>query len=369
MKKFLHIITTGNLTVARRYPWYINESFDKRDHNYLIIGNNIEKKELPDNSEQLNCFNNRVVKSCIKNSEHVFFHSFCMSAKLKVWFLFHRKQFKKVVWIEWGMDLYEDKHGKTLLRKGLYLIDQHLKKNVRVFVGIFPMDCMFYKRKYPATKAKVFYAPYSIDNENSINKVFLTHPVGNSLKRKTINGKTINLLIGHQANPKLNHCEIIDYISRFKDENIQVYIPLSYGDKKYADEVSEYAIQMLGDKVYIIRDYMSLDEYMSVLEKMDIAIFHVERQIALGNILPLIYLQKKIYLKSSGVMYEYFHGMSEAIQKSDDLIHITYEQLVADVDMASISKIIHTNVFDFESNKKRWEDIFNTLNSNEYLYK
>ena len=40
----------------------------------------------------------------------------------------------------------------------------------------------------------------------------------------------INILIGNSATETNNHIEVLDLLSKFKNEDIKIYVPLSYGD-------------------------------------------------------------------------------------------------------------------------------------------
>ena len=48
---------------------------------------------------------------------------------------------------------------------------------------------------------------------------------------------------------------------------------------------------------------MPLEKYIQFLWKMDIAIFDFKQQAALGNIMNLLYMGKKIFLPSDNIMY------------------------------------------------------------------
>ena len=53
-------------------------------------------------------------------------------------------------------------------------------------------------------------------------------------------------------------------------------------------------------------DLMSFDDYNKYLASIDIAIFHHDRQQAMGNVIGLISLGKKVVLKDSISSYEFF---------------------------------------------------------------
>lgn len=119
-----------------------------------------------------------------------------------------------------------------------------------------------------------------------------------TLAEKTLNNEYINIQIGHSSTSILNHIDVLENLVKYKNENIKIYIPLSYGNKKYGDRVQEVATQLFKDKVVCIREMMDKDDYMKFLSAIDIAIFNTTRQIGLGNITPLLYMEKKsIFLR------------------------------------------------------------------------
>ena len=55
--------------------------------------------------------------------------------------------------------------------------------------------------------------------------------------------------------------------------------------------------------------YMAFDEYQKILNTCSVAIFATERQQAVGNILIMIWLGKKVFLSDTSILYKYFIGI------------------------------------------------------------
>ena len=94
-------------------------------------------------------------------------------------------------------------------------------------------------------------------------------------------------------------------LSKFRNQNIKVYVPLSYGDKEYVHRVIKSGRDLLGEKFVPMTDYMDVDEYYKHLSQIDIALFGMKRQQALGNIMALLYMGKKVYLREHSVLEHY----------------------------------------------------------------
>lgn len=83
----------------------------------------------------------------------------------------------------------------------------------------------------------------------------------------------------------------------YKNEDIKIVLPLSYGDISYAETIETYARTLYGDKVLILRENLGFLDYVKLIKTIDIAIFDYKHQSALGNIMLLLLWGKKfIYL-------------------------------------------------------------------------
>lgn len=356
MSKYLHVIGTSNL-VAKHFPNFISENFPAEEHSFLIIGDKVSPKELPDGAAIIPSYDRKAVISHIRKSTYVFFHGLSLSTVTKLQLLLPGYR-KKLIWVAWGADLYEGHTQKGIIQKTKRCIDRLFKARILHFVGIFKPDIDYFRKKY-GSKAQTFFAKYAAGSQTR-NPVYNEPPVLRTCADRIRDGQTINIVIGHQANPLLNHCTVLDWLSRFIDENIHIYLPLSYGDAENAQQVSEYAQQLFGNKVTVLRDYLSLREYMDILKDMDIAIFHIDRQIGLGNIYPLMYMQKKIYMKSDGVMYRYFKSEGIDIFPSEQLQDITFHEFVRDANMSNATQFI-IELQDTDANRSRWQTVFSSL--------
>ncbi len=117
-------------------------------------------------------------------------------------------------------------------------------------------------------------------------------------------GSCTKVLIGNSATSTNHHMGVIDWIARYRDEDMEVYIPLSYGgDNEYCEKIMAYAADKLGDKFYPVLNYMDLNSYIEFVADMDIGIFNNNRQQAMGNILMCLGLGKKVYLREDTSMW------------------------------------------------------------------
>lgn len=62
---------------------------------------------------------------------------------------------------------------------------------------------------------------------------------------------TKNILIGNSASDTNKHYEIIDYLSKFRNQNLKINASLAYGDKLYGIKVCEKGKNVFWRKVHM----------------------------------------------------------------------------------------------------------------------
>lgn len=73
----------------------------------------------------------------------------------------------------------------------------------------------------------------------------------------------------------------------------------------YKDKVVNEGKRIFDDKFNPLLDFMDLQEYLEILNKIDIAIFNHKRQQAVGNITSLLGFGKKVYIRSDITTWEF----------------------------------------------------------------
>ena len=251
------------------------------------------------------------------------FHSLFLNLFLKIMLAFDKKVLKKMVWIGFGGDLYPSVE-ETAIHRIHFKLRERITKYIFTYVGIFPLDCEYFKEKFPESKAKVYFAPYYGTPEE-----YKCYNSSSRLQETLEKGESIYILIGHSAVKTMGHIEVLDYLKKFSDKDIKLLIPLSYGNKEYAEEVEKYAQKILKGKVICLRTFMEREDYFNLLERVDIAIFNTNRQSALCSVLKMIFQNVKIYMPEGSVMYRYFRSKFVPISKISELSECSYDELVS----------------------------------------
>lgn len=287
--------------------------------------------------------------SLIEKSDYVIFHFLPNNIYLHLKLKYKKFLLKKIVWRIWGADLYNWKKSGL---KGILFnkVRENTRKGIK-YVIAEPMD-----------------RPEYI-NQFGKNTIFLEGPdpkgydVKNLENTKVINDKNIvKILLGHSAVKTLNHCEVLNKLKEYKDKNIEIIIPLNYGNMRYAKKVSMYAFSLFPkEKIYILNKKLCIEEYMSLLWNCDIGIFHTDRQIAMGNITMMMYMGKKIYLKSDSIMDNYYRKKENLnIFDSDKIGNMSFESFIHN-NNSDINRAFAIREIDISVIAKVWQKTFTRL--------
>jgi dTDP-N-acetylfucosamine:lipid II N-acetylfucosaminyltransferase len=358
--EILHVAYGG--VIMSDYIRFLNENFDIDKHSVVILGNATDLS--PELLEHGNAYILDIKKprqffgllSYIMSAELIILHSLGVQGLLKLFFLLNPSIMRKSVWVAWGGDLYQWKrNGKDIVSKVSNCVNYMIRKRIRYFVGIFPPDIDFFKKEFQSS-AKTFYASYV----GGLYSHFYNADLGLlTLEEKIARGETINIQIGHQCNPILNHIEVLEQLHKFKDENIRIFVPLSYGDMGWGDLVEDRALSLFGHKVHCMREMMPKDDYLDYLSTIDIAIFNTPRQIGLGNITPLLFMKKKIFVPEGSVMYDFYTSLGIPIVDYNRVKSMDFNEFTHPVDMSKGKEYVLQNGLNKKKKVEMWRNVFN----------
>lgn len=331
----LHIMPIGSPVYNENIIKMINYNktdFMRNKHKFILV--NESNRNLIYKYENVE-FNSNILKGRLKNFnkicsdyDYIFLHS--LSLNNKQMFFLKKENLKKIVWCIWGHDLYKKnnfekkilsfKNLKILINKILFL---EFKRKVKKFYAIalgFKYDSLKVREIY-GEKIKILNAPYGIGYTNyEIDKILNK----NKLREKN----TIKIMIGHSGYSFLNHENLLKKLFKYKDENIIISIPLSYGEDKYINKIKNISKNLFKEKIEIIDNMMSLDEYLEYLSTVDIAIFDYKHQAALANITVLQYMNKKIYLNEDGILYKFMKNEGIKTFNVQDIGKLPFKELI-----------------------------------------
>lgn len=119
--------------------------------------------------------------------------------------------------------------------------------------------------------------------------------------------KKNTLMINHSASPSGNHFAVLDILKDvpLKDNNFSILLPVSYGDKPYANRIVDKANATLDCSIQALQDFMPMNEYQELLAEVKIAIFGMRRQEAAGNIFQLLNMGAKVFLRRENTLLQW----------------------------------------------------------------
>lgn len=244
---------------------------------------------------------------------------------------------KKVVWSSWGYDIYYSSGvfspicdinlfkplTKSYLNPRNFTAIGFIKRIIKNI--IFPMRT--YKQKkiekeqrrdaltmQTQVLSRIDYCSTVIDTEFDMimaNKSFRAKMIPSPyvLKRDMSSVKDMffdsagYILLGNSADPSNNYLDVISLLKKRHIKN-KIYMPLAYGNVRN----KEYLIEKFGGTDnYIIQDnFISFEEYSSIIKKTCAVIMGHIRQQAMGNITESLFYGHKVFLYEDSVAYKFF---------------------------------------------------------------
>lgn len=248
---------------------------------------------------------------------------------------------KKCYWVMWGGDLYVYQLGE---RKWKWKLSEFFRRpvirNIGYLVTGTPGDVELARKWYGACGQHIRCFNYP---SNVFKPVVY-------LEDKEHSGT--NILVGNSADPSNNHKEVLDKLVLYKNNDIKIFCPLSYGNQEYAAGVIDYGKSIFGEKFFPMTDFLDRDKYLKYLQETDVAIFNHKRQQAFGNALMLLGYGKKVFVRKESTLNGVFEGIGLTVFNSE---YIDIEKLSPEL-AARNSQIVIEN-FSKESlvaSLKRW---------------
>lgn len=242
---------------------------------------------------------------------------------------FTRKKYaKKVIWRTWGHDIrpqsyYDSSFVKSILAKIFW---KKYVSIVRKFIG-FGIGAKVDENNIFNTfgKCNIYNLYYSYDPQNDLIRENIKNGILNEITKKS----SFNVLIGHSASRIDNHLEILDILKKFADENIQIYLILSYGDSAdYKEQVKQYAKSRFGNKVKFITHFLNYKDFCLLLSKMDCAFFNQSYSSALGVLRLLLYFDKMVYFKRDGQFAESLYENKIEFKMCDEILNMNFDEFI-----------------------------------------
>jgi dTDP-N-acetylfucosamine:lipid II N-acetylfucosaminyltransferase len=309
----------------------IGKYFNPAEHLFVFKKNRSSNVTYPENIRKRIIYAGNLNKLILsfsvefRSCRQLFFHYLPYGPSLVIWVL-SPGLLRKSTWIIWGGDIYPADNYKRDPFAFMYEVSRRMIiKKIRRVAALIDEDYQIVKDRYrtDATFSQVLYPM-------PLNFSYL-ETLKNSFDEKI--DKTI--LVGNSASKTNNHIDVLLMLAPISNKNIIIMCPLSYGgDRKYIDQVTEQGERIFGDKFVPMFSFIPPDEYSRILAGVDILIMNQKRQQGLGNILPLLFLEKKVYLRKDTTSFRFLRKAgciifeTEEIEKKPDSILIPAKELL-----------------------------------------
>lgn len=288
---------------------FLNFSDFEIRHKIFITGD-LEKYSIKMRSNMLSSGSNKLlfyakISFAMNSADKVIIHGL-FNINLVILLFMQPWLLRKCYWVVWGGDLYSYQHVR---RAWLWCRNEFFRRFVIRRLGHFITHI---RGDYEL--ARKWYGTKGIWHE------CFTYPSNlyYELPLPSIRHDGVNILLGNSADPSNNHIDALEKLRPHATQDIKIFCPLSYGDAVYARRVADYGESIFGAKFIPIIDFMSLNDYNKMLSKIDIGIFNHGRQQGMGNIVTLLGMGKKVFMRNDITSWDALRGIGVEIFDIND---------------------------------------------------
>ncbi len=346
--KILHILPVNTFTIP--FVKFINKEFNSADHVFLFSSNPGEEtlssytniKFLTGRTFlKLNIIINVfTILKCMFGSRQIILHGLPpINYYILVPWLF-----KKSYWTIYGYEIYSNhqKENSFYEFKKKFILNR-----VAGHITHIKGDSDLANEKFKS-KAKFYFSPIYLSN-------VVLHR-NETYKEQSKNSNCFKVLLGNSASPTNCHSSILKLLEPFKNSNLMIFSPLSYGNyPTYRAGIIEEGKRIFGEKFIPITDFMERNEYENFLQDMDIAIFNHNRQEAMGLTISLLGMGKTIYMNKNTTSYKSLVLKGFKVFRNDI---IEEDGLFVERDTSGNIELI-SKYYSYEILKESWGSIFN----------
>lgn len=245
------------------------------------------------------------------------------------------------IWLGWGFDYYYDIFSRDALlldktaqtysniRSGKlidifrhsrdvfhdYLIKLRFQKSkfkaiekISVFSPVLPKEyeLLFKSHKWDA------FPQYARWNYGTIEDNLIR-----GFEDDKINGDGI--LVGNSSSFTCNNIEALELLQRIGVDGRKIVAPLSYGNKRYGEIVKTLGSNYFGENFIPLLNFIPIQEYVSIIKKCGFVVMNHKRQQAVGNIVIMLYLGAKVFVREENPVFQFFEDLGVSVSTIQEL--------------------------------------------------
>lgn len=331
--KFVHVMNNGIHSVY--VIKFINKYFNKLNEHCFLFPCHISDKIKNQLINEKHIFSTHIKNIKYKTTSKIIIHGLFDNNTIKSFYK-NKKYLDKTYWFIWGGDLY---HSIDSYRAN------YVYKNVAGIISCF--DKEVYEEKFGLCKSY-----YDVTYPHQIS-----HEMINFEKTKH---DYIHIQINNSADETT--LEMLEKLSKFKEENIKITTILSYNSVGHKDvrlQIMKKGYDLFGLKFNPIIEFIPADEYANHLASVDIYISNQNRQQGNGNASFICSLGKKVFIKSDTPVYKKYNSLGICYYDTYDIDHMNFDQfchLDKEITKQSV-RILKARMCDDEK-VRQWKNFF-----------
>ena len=307
---------------------------DLIDSSYIIYKRKKQKFNYVKEFDQLRIFCDKSsYKNVLSEGDYdvVYFHSLPPE---NYWILKSIPDDKVVVWWSWGYDIYNGGMWGWTSFINIDSVKKQTKKTQLQSRGVnrttmlflcqlyYELYCRF-KRNWVLKRIDYFQpvlsVEYNLMKKNKFFKAKEYYPPKYGptfhvkMDTKKLDG---SIIIGNSASAFNNHVDVWELIKSKIPYNRQVIVPLSYGTKKYADNVKKI---INGRNITFLEKFLPVKEYYNIMNNCSYAVYGSIRQHAMGNIFHALSEGMKVFLFKNSIVYRYLKDLGFSVYALEEI--------------------------------------------------
>jgi dTDP-N-acetylfucosamine:lipid II N-acetylfucosaminyltransferase len=295
-------------------------------------------KLTPKRIVQVSRFDQRIPKideSEYENYDLVIFHSFDDMLYPEV---FNIRQGIPAVWLGWGYDYYDlFTDSRELLLPQTRAAERQLKKisirsTARIILRFLLNSLKVSKSRIKSIEKLSVFSPvlpseyYRVCNARNWKKFpekaqwnygTIEDNFIKGFEGEQVEGNSI--LVGNSSSVTCNHLDVFTLLDKIDLTNRKIVVPLSYGDKDYGQKILKVGKDYFGKNFDPLTEFMPIKDYVATIKKCGYVIMNQKRQQAVGNIVIMLYLGARVFIRDESLTYSFLKEMGVSLSSVQEL--------------------------------------------------
>lgn len=332
--KYVHIMKNDKFN--KPFVDFLNANFDPNEHMVLCYRDPKYNKILQKFPVGKNVYEFIKISHLdlnYNNVEKVIFHSIYNQTIVDYLYKNDDLLKNKSYWYIWGADLYNAPRDEK---------NDYVRSNFRGYLTDFDVDVT--KNKY-----NLFNKPFFC-----IHAMFpITKTIINNVSRNK--SDYIKIQINNSCDDST--LEMLDILSKFKNENIKITTILSCGKMQFKDEIIKKGTEIFGDKFEYINELLSAEDYAQHLAQNDILILNQNRQQGVGNTIVSLTFGKTVFIRKEISTFDKLKSFGINLRDTNEIKDLSFVDFLQNNNLETNQKNA-MKFFDDEYKASLWRAVF-----------